>query len=82
VSAAETVVSDILRANAAPIRAWAARALPSQRLRITYDAAKTSGYGVVRSTGLLTDMQKVLLVLEKTNQGGKLYLILTAFPIP
>ncbi len=81
-SAAETVVSDILRANATPVRTWAARALPTQRLRITYDAANTIGYGVVRSTGVLRDMQKVFLVIEKTTRGGKLYFIVTAFPIP
>jgi hypothetical protein len=79
---AEGTVSEVLRANAAPIRAWAARAMLTQRMRITYDTARTIGAGVVRNTGALTQMNKVLVVLEKTSRNGKIYFVLTAFPIP
>ena len=79
---AEGTVSEVLRANAAPIRAWAARAMLTQRMRLTYDTARTIGAGVVRSTGALTEMSKVLIVLEKTSRNGKIYFVLTAFPIP
>jgi hypothetical protein len=79
---AEGTVAEVLRANAAPIRAWATRAMLTQRMRITYDAARTIGAGVVRSTGTLTKMSKVLVVLEKTSRHGKIYFVLTAFPIP
>jgi len=46
------------------------------------DAARTIGAGVVRNTGALTQMSKVLVVLEKTSRNGKIYFVLTAFPIP
>ena len=51
-------------------------------MRITYDTARTIGAGVVRSTGAVTQMSKVLVVLEKTSRNGKIYFVLTAFPIP
>ena len=55
----------------------------TQRMRITYDAARTIGAGVLRSSsGALTPMSKVLVVLEKTSRNGKIYFVLTAFPIP
>jgi len=79
---AEVVVTDALRANAPAIQKWAAGALLNQRLRITYDAAKTIGYGIVRGSEALRDMQKVIVVLEKTTRNGKLYFVLTAFPVP
>lgn len=82
VSAAEDVLSQAVRVNAGQIRAWATTAGQGQRLRLIFDAGKNIGYGVLRSTGKLQDMQKVLMVLEKTNQGGKIYFILTSYPIP
>lgn len=82
VSSAETVLSEAVRINAAQIRTWAAAAVNGQRLRIIYDAGRNVGYGVLRATNKIQDMQKVLMVLEKTNQGGKIYFILTSYPIP
>jgi len=79
---AEVAVTDALRANARAIQKWAAGALLNQRLRITYDAAKTIGYGIVRGSEVLSEMQKVIVVLEKTTRNGKLYFVLTAFPVP
>ena len=58
------------------------RVLLNQRLRFPSDAAKTSGYGIVRGSEALRDMQKVIVVLEKTTRNGKLYFVLTAFPVP
>lgn len=80
VSAAESVISDAVKANAAAIRTWSA-AGNMTRFRVIFDAGKDIGYGVVRATGKLTQMQKVLIVLESTTQNGKLYFILTAYPI-
>jgi hypothetical protein len=34
------------------------------------------------SFATLTQMSKVLVVLEKTSRNGKIYFVLTAFPIP
>jgi hypothetical protein len=82
VNAAENVLSQAVRVNAGPIRAWASTATQGQRFRIIYDAGKNIGYGVLRSTEKMQDMQKVLMVLEKTNVGGKIYFILTSYPIP
>ena len=80
VRAAESVISDALRANAAQIRAWGA-AGKLTRFSFDYDAAKEIGYGVVRVTGKMAKFKKIRVVLEATRQNGKLYFILTSFPI-
>jgi hypothetical protein len=82
VSTAENVLSQAVRVNGGQIRAWAATAPQGARYRFIYDAGKDIGYGVVRATGKLQQMQKIRLVLVKTNITGKIYFILTSFPIP
>jgi hypothetical protein len=82
VRVAESVISDAFRVNAGQIRSWAAGAGNLSRMRIVYTAEKAVGYGVVRATGKLEDMRKVLIVLQKTSQAGKAFFILTAYPIP
>jgi hypothetical protein len=47
-----------------------------------FDAGSKVGYGVVRATGAMTDMQGVRIVLRMTRQAGKLYYVLTSYPIP
>jgi hypothetical protein len=79
---AETVVSDAVRVNAAQIRAWASAASATRPLTLTYAAKNAVGYGVVRATGTLTSMSKAIVILSKTQRAGKLYFILTAYPIP
>jgi hypothetical protein len=79
--AAESAVTDGIRANATQIRAWAA-AGRTARMRFVYDAAQDVGYGVVRASGKLEKMQKIRVVLQALNQNGKVYFVLTAFPIP
>lgn len=70
-----------MKANTTQIRAWA-KAGNVARFRFDYNAAKDIGFGVVRSTGKLTNFQKVRVVLEATTKNKRLYFILTAFPIP
>ena len=78
---AEKVVSSCLKANSSVIANWAKTATPGTTLRLVWTASGPIGEGVVRATGLLTPMSKVLVVLRKKAIGGKLYYILTAFPI-
>jgi hypothetical protein len=78
---AEDVLTRATRVNAGQIRAWASTAGKPQ-LVLEHDAGRTIGYGVLRSTGKLQDMQKLLMVLRKTTVAGKLYFILTSYPIP
>jgi Bacterial CdiA-CT RNAse A domain len=80
--AAEDAVSAGLKANTAQIRAWASAANNLKPLVLDFDAGSKVGYGVVRSTGTLTDMQGVRIVLRMTRQAGKLYYVLTSYPIP
>ncbi len=79
---AEEAVSDGLKANTAQIRAWASAANNLKPLVLDFDAGSNVGYGVVRSTGALTDMPGVRIVLRVTRQAGKLYYVLTSYPIP
>jgi hypothetical protein len=81
-SAAEAAVSDALQANIASVRQWALKANIGNRFRVVHSSSQTVGYGVIRATGRLEEMKKVLVVLEKTNIEGKIYFILTSFPIP
>jgi len=79
---AETVISDAMKARAPLVRAWASSANQGSKYVWVHNAAKTIGYGVVRQSGVITNMQKVLIVLKPTQVSGKLYFILTAYPIP
>ena len=48
----------------------------------SYAAGQEIGYGVVRSTGRLTGMSNMTLVLRKTLVHNRIYFVLTAFPKP
>jgi hypothetical protein len=79
---AENAVSSCLKANKIQIANWARTAAPNaMRLRLTWNASSPIGHGVVRATGKLTPMSKVRVVLQKKAVHGKLYYILTAFPV-
>jgi hypothetical protein len=78
---AEDAISKVLRLESAAIKAWAHAPNPS-KLELTRDLGKAVGMGVVRTTGQLSKMTKVLIVLKYQAYNGKPYYILTAFPIP
>ncbi len=78
---AESVISEALKAEGTSIRAWAATGQRG-RYRMIFPAGRSVGYGVVRATDKLVEMHKVRCVLQATQQSGKLYFVLTAFPIP
>lgn len=79
---AEKAVSSCLKANKAQIVNWAQTAAPDgMRLRLIWNASGPVGHGVVRATGKLTPMSKVHVVLQKKAVHGKLYYVLTAFPV-
>ena len=79
---AENAVSSCLKANKIQIAHWAQTAAPNaMRLRLVWNAPSPIGHGVVRATGKLTPMSKVRVVLQKKSVHGKLYYILTAFPV-
>jgi len=80
--AAENAVSEAIQANVGNIRQWALRAPVGDRFRVVFSSSRVVGYGVVRATNRLQEMKKVLVVLEKSNIGGKIYFVLTSFPAP
>ncbi len=81
-SEAEKVLSDALRRNAQLIRSWSTNANSNAVLRIDFDAGRDVGFGVIRQTNLLQQMQKVRIILRKTAIQNKIYFILTSFPVP
>ncbi|MFT8246094.1 RNase A-like domain-containing protein [Roseomonas sp. BN140053] len=79
---AERFVSQVMRARAADIASWAHTAAPGATKAFTQDAGQVVGRGVVRATGALQDMTKLRVVLRKTAVQGRIYFVLTAFPVP
>ena len=78
---AEVVLSDALKAEAAKIHTWATGPRIGNYV-FSYHAGRDIGYGVLRSSNRLVKMQSVRVVLRTTQIHGKLYFILTSFPIP
>lgn len=79
---AETAVSQALRANATAVKNWAQSAARLDRLTLTHDLGSAMGQGVVRSTGQLQAMRKVLVVLRFETYNGNPYYVLTAYLVP
>ena len=77
---AERIVSLAMRANKEIIKAWAKSALAGQTKAISIEAGRSIGYGVVRSSGKLTEMRNVLVVVKKVQDQNRIYFILTAYP--
>jgi len=77
---AEKIVSLALRANKGVIKTWAKSALAGQTKAISFEAGRSIGYGVVRSTGKLTELRNVLVVVKKVQDQNRIYFILTAYP--
>lgn len=78
---AERAVGSVLRANSQAIATWAGTAAPNAT-RAFVGPFAGAGSGVVRATGQLTRMNSVRVVLRKQIANGRLYYVLTAFPIP
>jgi Bacterial CdiA-CT RNAse A domain len=79
--AAERAVYQTLRANRAQIAKWAHTASPGATQAFELQIAGV-GRGAVRSTGNVVTLNAVRMVMKKEAYNGKLYYILTSFPIP
>lgn len=79
---AERVLYQALRSNRVAIESWARTAAPGARRAFSYVAGEPVGQGVVRATGKLVPMSKMSFVLKMERYNGKVYYILTAFPVP
>lgn len=81
--AAERAVSEVVKLRAQEIAIWARSAAANAPPKaFTADLGRVVGQGVVRSTGQLTRMTAVRVVLRRTTIDGRLYFVLTAFPVP
>ena len=69
-----------MRANKGIIKEWAKAALAGQTKAISFEAGRSIGYGVVRSSGKLTEMRNVLVVVKKVQEQNRIYFVLTAYP--
>ncbi len=78
---AEQAVYQGLRANQGSIRAWAQTASPGAKRAFEF-AFKNAGRGIARGSTQSVILNSVRVVLKKEAYQGKLYYILTAFPIP
>lgn len=79
---AEKHVGAAIKAHRAQIEAWAKTAANGNKLSFRHPFNVTIGEGVVRSTGQLQQMSKVLVVLRRVQQNNRIYFVLTAFPVP
>jgi hypothetical protein len=79
---ATAVISKAVKVNSAAIKSAMHSANVGQSYAFQYNAGKVIGYGVTRRANVLQDMTKIRVVLKKISHGGKVYFLLTAFPIP
>jgi len=77
---AERFIGQTLRANKKAIKIWAKSANVGQTKGFTYEAGKVVGEGVLRSTGKLQKMSKLIVVVRKVKKQNRIYFILTAYP--
>lgn len=80
---AERAVTAVFRANRRAILAWARTAAPKAR-KPFYGAALKGGVGrvLVRGANAPVLGRTVRVVIKKEAYNGKLYYVLTAFPVP
>lgn len=78
---AERAVYQVLRSNQGAIRAWARTASPGARQAFGV-AFPNAGRGIARGTTQAVPLNSVRVVLKKEAYNGKLYYVLTAFPVP
>ncbi|MEO0463803.1 MAG: RNase A-like domain-containing protein [Pseudomonadota bacterium] len=81
VAEAERIIGTALRTNKSVIANWANSAANGSK-KVLEVSAQNAGFGVVRATGRVTQMNRVRIVLKKETFNGKLYYILTSFPVP
>ena len=79
---AERAVSAAIRANKTTIQPWASSATPGATKTLRYAPGRVIGEGVVRSTGQLTPITNMVLVLRKVVSTNRVYFVLTAYPKP
>lgn len=79
---AERAVAAALKANKEAIKIWATSANPGQAKAFTYEAGRVIGQGVLRSTGQMTNMSKMVVVVRKVIEQNRVYFVLTAYPKP
>lgn len=78
---AEECVSRAMRLNATRIKAWAQTGTNPKPLELVEDAGKVAGFGVIRLSGQVVQLRKVLLVLKLQSYNGMPYYIFTAYLI-
>jgi hypothetical protein len=79
---AERAVAAALRANKEAIKIWAKTAAPGQTKAFSYEAGRAIGQGVIRSSGQMTNMTKMVVVVRKVIAQNRVYFVLTAYPKP
>lgn len=77
---AERFIAEAIRANKNPIKEWAKNATAGQIKAFAYDAGRIIVQGVVRSTGKLQNMTKMVVVVRKVQLQNRIYFVLTAYP--
>ena len=77
---AERAVAEAIRANKNAIKEWAKTAMAGQTKSFPYNANRVIGEGVVRSTGQLQKMTKMVVVIRKVQEQNRIYFILTSYP--
>ena len=78
VRTAENAISKVIQVNQAQIKTWAS--LPSPRfLTLKQDINGDIGYGVIRTTGQLVKLRRVVVRFKYETYNGKPYYILTSF---
>lgn len=77
---AERAVAAALRANKDAIKIWAKTANPGQTKAFAHDAGRVIGQGVVRGTGQMVNMTKMVVVVRKVIVQNRVYFVLTAYP--
>ena len=80
---AEDAVNDAIRANRASIQRWAANAAagkPNQAFEFVCNSE--IGEGFLKATGQFQRFSKVRIVFKPAQSSGKLFYIVTAFPVP
>lgn len=79
---AENCVTEAIRANKPAIKVWAKTANIGQAKGFSYDVGRIIGEGVIRSTGQMQKMSKMIIVLRKVKEQNRIYFVLTAYPKP
>ncbi len=79
---AERHVAAALRANRSAIETWAKSSSASGREVFRYQASSSVGEGVVRATGAMQQMNRMVVVLRRVQQQNRVYFVLTAYPVP